>query len=367
LLVEAEPTGEVVSTTCLIPWRCAYEEITLDVAMLEMVATHPTYRQRGLVRAQIERFHQVVRERQFDLSIIEGIPSYYRQFGYAYATDHWAGDTLPVGRIPPLRAGEPPPYRLRPATLNDIPVLTGLYTANLAALHLSTLRDGDYWRYLLGAAHYPVRMVEERDAGRVVGYICTLPSDHGRGVRIVESSLAEAAVGLDILQQLRMEASGELWLGWPSTNLLVQLGRSLGSMPTPSDQWLVRITDVVAFLTKVGPVLEHRLAMADGGDLATRLRINLFRQAYELEFVAGKLRQVAAIGFVDASMGADGGDLCIPPHAFVRLVLGYRNLAELADAWPDIVVKRECRYLIEALFPQRTGYLWMPYLYYGSS
>jgi hypothetical protein len=76
--------------------------------------------------------------------------------------------------------------------------------------------------------------------------------------------------------------------------------------------------------------------------------------------------QVAPLGFVDASMGADGGDLCIPPDAFVRLVLGYRDLDELGDAWPDIVVKAQSRYLLQALFPKMTSYFWMPYLYYGS-
>jgi GNAT superfamily N-acetyltransferase len=44
LLVEDERRGEIVSTTCLIPWRCRFGSMTLAVAMLEMVATHPDYR-----------------------------------------------------------------------------------------------------------------------------------------------------------------------------------------------------------------------------------------------------------------------------------------------------------------------------------
>ena len=34
LLVEDEETGEIVSTTCLIPWRICYEGISLDAATL---------------------------------------------------------------------------------------------------------------------------------------------------------------------------------------------------------------------------------------------------------------------------------------------------------------------------------------------
>jgi hypothetical protein len=93
--------------------------------------------------------------------------------------------------------------------------------------------------------------------------------------------------------------------------------------------------------------------------------VNLFRQAFALRFVGGALQEVAALGFVDASMGADGGDLCIPPDAFVRLVMGYRTLEELSDAWPDIVVRPARRHLLDTLFPNCRAYFSMPYFYYG--
>src|SRR3954471_7219220 len=60
LFVEDEGNGEVVSTTCLIPWECRFDQVVLNVAMLEVVATHPDYRKRGLVRTQIAAFHKAV-------------------------------------------------------------------------------------------------------------------------------------------------------------------------------------------------------------------------------------------------------------------------------------------------------------------
>ena len=99
LFVEDERDGQVVSTTCLIPWHCRYEDISLDVAMLEAVTTHPEYRHRGLIRAQVQRFHEMVDERHYDLSIIQGIPYYYRQYGYSYALDCYPTDSLPAWRI----------------------------------------------------------------------------------------------------------------------------------------------------------------------------------------------------------------------------------------------------------------------------
>lgn len=64
-------------------------------------------------------------------------------------------------------------------------------------------------------------------------------------------------------------------------------------------------------------------------------------------------------------MGADGGHLCIPPEAFLRLLFGYRALDELFDAWPDILVKPEARSLLNTLFPRLQPFLYTAYQYLG--
>ena len=369
LLVEDETTGEVVSTTCLIPWHCRYGEVDLDVAMLEMVATHPRYRHRGLVRAQIHRFHRMASERRFDLCIIEGIPYYYRQYGYAYAVDHWASDSLPAWCIPDEPAGQPRPYRLRRATLEDAAVLTSLYQGATASLHNRTLRSPDYWRFLLQWMQYPVQLVEDERDGRAVGYVVTTELRNSQGIAATESGIVSQEVGLAVLRMLKAAVAalmgGEIRLGWPQTGTLVRLGRSLGSVPLPHDQWLMRIPDVARLLSRIGPILERRVAASDCAGLTAELCLNLFHQAFVLHFEAGRMVRVDAVGFVDTSMGADGGDLCIPPDAFVRLVLGYRDLDELRDAWPDIVVRPERRHVLRVLFPEVTSYFSMPYLYCG--
>lgn len=366
LFVEDEQNNTIVSTVCLIPWSCRYEEITLQAAMLEMVATHPAYRQRGLVRTLIGQFHRMVNQRPFDFSIIEGIPYYYRQFGYAYAGDHWRYDALPVGRIPAVQTATDR-YHFRPATIADIPMLVQLYERGMAEVQVATMRDAAYWHFLLTQEQYPVELIEDRQQAQAVGYLCTLSQPDRQSSRVIESSLASAEVAWAVLARLKSTTTGEVQVGWPESNPLVRLVRTLGSSAAPPDQWLIRLPDVAHFLRKIGPVMEHRLAASAYAGLTVDLRINLFRQAFQLQFVVGEVQSVAALGFVDASMGADGGDLCIPPDAFVRLLFGYRTLAELSDAWPDIVVKPAKRHLLDILFPKMNGYFWMPYLYFGAA
>ncbi len=358
--VEDERAGEMLSTTCLIPWHCRFEEITLKVAMLEMVGTHPAHRRRGLIRAQVRRFHQALDERSFDLSIIEGIPYYYRQYGYGYALDHRAQDSLPAWCIPD---GPTAPYRLRPAILEDAPVLARLYQEAMAPVQLHDLRDEEYWRFLLHWVRYPTRLIEDERDSRVVGYICAASMEHS-GISVLESGITSYEVGMAALRLLKAETGGEIRLGWPQSSTLVQIARSLGSVTLPVYQWLIRICNVERLLNKMRPIFERRIAASPFTGLTADICLNLYKQAYMLYFREGKLN-VEVAGFVDTSMGADGGDIRVPPETFPRLILGYRRLEELRDAWPDTYAKPAIAYLADVLFPPVTSFLCVPYLYCG--
>jgi hypothetical protein len=63
-----------------------------------------------------------------------------------------------------------------------------------------------------------------------------------------------------------------------------------------------------------------------GGDQDADLCISTQRSAYMVRFRDGCLHEVDDAGFVDASTGAKNGDLNIPPDAFLRRLLGYRDL-----------------------------------------
>jgi Acetyltransferase (GNAT) domain len=327
--------------------------------MLEMVVTDPLYRQRGLVRQQIEHFHAVVAQRGFDLSIIQGIPYYYRQYGYGYALDHTGLTALAAWRIPDASTDTPSSFYIRPATVDDVADLTRLYQATMAQHQIFVERSAADWHYLLQHKNHPAQLVIEGETGRSVGYF--VPASQGSPLRLYEHGVVDYGAGLAILQVLKQRGGSEVQIAGPATDRLVALARTLGGVGLPvADQWLWRIPDLASLLNKLAPLLTRRLIQAGCGDFSGTLCLNLYRQAYALQINRGQI-EVARLGFVDASMGADGGDLCIPPEAFIRLLLGYRSLEQLRDSWPDIGVKAESRYLIEALFPGLTAHLLMPY------
>ena len=204
----------------------------------------------------------------------------------------------------------------------------------------------------------------QRD-GHIIGYVCIRKLDNDQAIRVVESGITSHDVGLAVLRVLKAESGGEIQLSLPQTSTLIQIARSLGSVTLPAYQWLLRIPELPRLLSKLRPVLGRRLLASAFAGFTGDVCINLFRKALTLHFEEGKLMKVNPAGFVDYSVGADGGDLCIPPDAFVRLVFGYRELDELRDAWPDIVVKAESRHLIDVLFPRMISHFCMPWAYCG--
>ena len=364
-LIEQMATGQIVATTCLIPWEMQFEGVRLRAAQLEQVLSRPDFRRQGLIKILVKRFMQEVQDRGLDLSFIWGIPYYYRQYGYTYAIEGNCYESLPAARIPDAPGAGSSPYSFRRATYADCQVLTELYRQCMLPYALTLSRTPEHWRYLLEYSRFPVELIEDASNCQAVGYLgaCTHPDIPGFSV--VESGLTDARAALPALQHLKTRTVGDIQIFWPQGSALARMARNLGSSPLVVGQWLFHIPNPANFLLKLAPVFGQRLAGSGYAALTQEFTINLFRQAYRLSFDAGKLADVHPLGFVDTSMGADGGDLCIPPDAFVRLVLAYRSLDELLDAWPDIIVKPHSRSLVDALFPKKPSYLYATYAYFG--
>jgi hypothetical protein len=307
----------------------------------------------------------MVVEHQYDLSFLWGIPYYYRQYGYAYCVEGDWYESLPAWRIPDAAESESGAYRLRQATLEDVPVLTEIYHNANQPLQFYKLRSQEHWKYMLEWTKFQVQIVESQTTGQAAGYIGLGKPEYPARIQILESGISNQEAGFAVLRALKVGAGGDVRLCWPQNSTLARLAHTLGSVTRPGGQWLLHIPAPAGFLTRIAPVLERRLAASDCEGLTKDLIINLFRQAYKLVFKSGKLVQVESLGFVDSSMGADGGDLCIPPDAFIRLVFGYCSLDELRDAWPDIVMKARSRHLVDVLLPRMASYFYTTYGYFG--
>ncbi|MEO8609085.1 MAG: GNAT family N-acetyltransferase [Chloroflexota bacterium] len=190
LYIEDQSTGQIVASLGLIPWEWRYEDVTIKSGEMGIVGTLESYRNRGLIRALDARFKELLREGQFDLSHIQGIPYFYRQFGYEYAIPLEASWQLELQNIP--AAPSESPYQFRLATVDDIPVLMRLYDEEVRGLDISTIRDADIWRCIFGhvadsALASEIWMLLDADS-QLIGYWRIAQHGFGGGLIVSESS-----------------------------------------------------------------------------------------------------------------------------------------------------------------------------------
>jgi predicted N-acetyltransferase YhbS len=357
LMVVERESGRVVSTTCLLRWQLSFQGVPLTAAMLEMVVTDPAYRRLGMVRAQMQAFHERACAQGADLFVVQGIPYYYRQFGYGYALDHTPVFEVEAERAPPAERSSA--LRLRPAGASDAPALETLYGIEMSRQGLHVRRNVADWEYLLTRTGRTFEIIERRGAADLAGYVLTLPK--GGRVMVAEAGIRHPGDAAAALAILRARSPGSLLVCGNQAHALSRAAGSRGGVARIPGQWLVRIANPALLLSRLGPVLERRLTAAGFGEIDAEILINLYRNAIHLRIVGGKIAAVEDAGFVNASSGPNGGELCIPPDAFTRLVLGYRDLDQIRDAWPDTVIHAEARPILDSLFPRTDSLILMPY------
>ena len=200
-IVEETKTGKIVSTLNTISQTWSYGGIPFGVGRPELVGTDPEFRRRGLVRAQFDVIHAWSAERGELVQAITGIPYYYRQFGYEMALVLGGGRTGLLSATPKLKEGETEPYRIRPATEEDLPFIVALDIEANRRWLIACERDEAQWRYeISGKSENNVNRLAwaiiEAASGAPIGVI-------GHAWRVWEGNLGVAYVEV---------AAGVSWL-----------------------------------------------------------------------------------------------------------------------------------------------------------
>ncbi|KPL16250.1 MAG: hypothetical protein AMJ93_15955 [Anaerolineae bacterium SM23_84] len=99
LFVEDTNKGEIVSTLGLMTQTWTYDGIPLPVGQVELVGTHPDYRGRGLIRAQMEVTERMLRARRASPTSTGSLATSTRYPWAVVLTCRWTGSPLwPKGK-----------------------------------------------------------------------------------------------------------------------------------------------------------------------------------------------------------------------------------------------------------------------------
>ena len=371
-VVEDTATGTIVSSLNLISQTWSYGGVPFGVGRVELVGTDEAYRRRGLVRAQFEVVHAWSRERGELAQGITGIPWYYRQFGYEYALALDGGERAPRHLLPGPAAGTEDAYRVRPATEADAPFIADLDAQGRARYLVSAVRDVALWRYEIAGRGERISEVGivESAAGEPVGFVAHARRLQGITLAVRACELGPRASWLAVKDSLLryLRATGETYEQQQGSQRFAQVTFVLEhdhplyeAMPDTlvesqkSYGWYIRVPDVPAFLRRIAPVLEQRLAGSVAAGYTGEVRLNFYRDGVLLSFKHGRLERAEPWAQPDRHEAAAS----FPDLTFLQLLFGHRSFAELDTIFPDCFSRNdEGRVLVSALFPKRSSLVW---------
>ena len=367
VVVDQNKGNQIVSSLNLISQVWRYEGIPFGVGRPELVGTLPEYRRRGLVRFQMEAVHTKSAARGELVQAITGIPWYYRLFDYEM-TMNLGGSRLYLWHLRGNSQGEyRGAYRMRRATVEDLPVLSQLYAVHTAASPLACVRDEAVWRHQLaghsqGSVHYRQYWLVETEEGAPLGYFCLFLWKQVMSIEEIAVMPGNSwrALGLYVAQALKAMADEINETADKPVRALVfrlgdehpiyeALGRNLERQDRPY-AWYLRVPDLEAFLRHIAPALEQRLAASVMANHSGALKLSFYRRHLKLTLAQGKLVEIAPYepdSFFDANV-------FFPDQTFLHVLFGHRSLAELNHVRTDCFAEDAgSEVLLNCLFPVR--------------
>jgi predicted N-acetyltransferase YhbS len=364
--------GEIVSSMNLISQTWAYEGIEFGLGRPELVGTDAAYRRRGLVRRQFEAVHAKSAAKGELAQAITGIPWYYRKFGYAMTLEFAGSRGFRWDRPGNFVPAEPERYQLRPAEVADIPVLMRLYGRFAGMIHCA--RDAQQWQYELFDRHratpyaLDIQVVLD-EAENVIGYVeykqwgtsfttlelAVLP---GHSLREVALCITRALkVKADALNAKREQPIDQIRFSFGSQSPVYDaLGQQLKD-GRPPYAYFMRVPDMPAFLRRIQPVLEQRLADSTLAGHTGRLRLNFYTDFVQLLFEKGQIMEISP--YTPTSFDSpEDGDIFFPELTFLHVLFGQRSYEEVRHMWVDcFATNATAPILVNVLFPQRPSWV----------
>jgi predicted acetyltransferase len=307
----------------------------------------------------MEEYHKRVLEQDYDLSAIEGIPYFYRQFGYEYA--------LPLDELTRIRIEKIPDYELactiRPFTIRNIPRAMELLAHSQSKFYVNGIRDQEIWKMQEGTrmvAEYEFEGYSVENEGQLSAYfrISQNPENKElflREITDVDQSVAQSA--LKFLKETGLHRGLETLVCTishhePFAEQLAATGHA--EQPQPY-AWQIRVTDYLNMFRKMKTLFEKRLESSTCSRLTEKINLSFYRYTLQVTIEKGTIIDIQRLE------SSEDRAARFNPTVFTQLLLGYRSREELEEIYPDFIVRPTHRHLIDTLFPKLPSYIHTSY------
>lgn len=377
LIVEDERNNRIASSCLYLTsqWQC--EGSAFQIGQPEIVGTRKEYRERGLIRKQFDVMHRWADERQHDILVVNGIPHYYRQFGYDMALGAYGKRTALIEAFPKWQEDGQRNHILRDATPDDVEFVTDLLNASNERALYSPVFDANSMRYMMFDRN-PRSGVAWRTAilckntadgpGEAIGammYALVVAIDEARILRIEMAKPAYWRLALEDLLREFEERARLATEGNPDPERKIKTVNSemqpnhpayifdngvLGTQPENDYAWYVRVPDLAKFITKISGSLNRRLENSVHAGYDGEIKINLGNSRLTITFNDGSFSHATNSGRAPRS----DATAAFPGNNFLQILFGRRTVADIVrtDADCEVMAPADSD-LLQTLFPKQ--------------
>jgi len=356
LYIKDSNSNKIVSSISLMPLEWRFGRVNIPVCEMGFVGTLESYRGKELIVELNKLYESIMAEKGYLISVIRGIPYYYRKLGYEFAIplDHrmfLSPSKIPINDLEFLK--------IRKANLEDIDFIETKYNQYYDDFFISNIFDKNSFasKFLndnfneFKASTYVI----ER-GGKSLGYFTFGKSYDDKGYDIKTSHLNRECM-IKVLQFTKEIASIEnpdqIDLAVrEDTDLAVLIGE-FGGTTYNTYGWQVKIPNLKLYLEKIKSILENRIHNSIFQGVTQNLRISNYKTTIILSFSEGRISSIEVEKGYPVETSCD---LKLPGPILFKLLLGDRSFEEIKHIVKDGIVKHESRELIGVLFPKENSY-----------
>jgi len=351
--------GHSVSRLVVIDTNIRINSARIRMGGIGGVQTDKEHRMKGYCRVLMEDAIRYMKEEGYDVSMLFGIPGFYRRFGYApwmpeYRTTI-ATRVAEKAEVSPSVRG----YRVRETREEDMAEIVALYNKNNSSRNCPVIRDKKEFKNFPKGLTYGSKaesfLIEDRGK-RFTGYAVLDRSEEEVNLIEVESKSAIFFPVIlrhlaDIAVRRRCgQVSLFLPLGHPFAEFCKGFDSEMNVRYFKDREGMIRIINQFAFLQKMQDELSRRIACYGLKGYSGLLNIKTDMETTSIGIHNGR---------VGIQPGKKRGDTIVLSHPeLAQMVTGYRSAGYILSHY-NVNKNRKIWHLLNILFPAKNTYFWL--------
>jgi hypothetical protein len=357
LYINDNKENKIVSLISLVPMNWQIEDISLPVCEMEFVGTLEEYRGKGYIKLLNDLFEKVMNQNGYILSVVRGIPYFYRNLGYEYVSSLDERIKIPASKIPNKQYKK---LSIRLANPNDvISSIESKYNQFQKNFYIFNRFDPECFKfkYLNKKFDSEVRSTYIFDeAGVTKNYFSVGMSYDNQNYEINCPNLIKSEM-ICLLQFIKSignyNGNDIITLSISEHTSIFKYIKSLGGEMVSGYGWQVKIPNLKNFISLIKNILENRINNSEFKGLTKTVRISNYSETILIGFSNGKIRKIEKVKEYPEPKVTD---LMIPEAILFKLILGDRNIDEINYIVKDAIVNISSKSLIETLFPKKLSF-----------